>query len=145
MFRKRTNKILPRCVAVGHTEKGEPYDITLPVDQLAAQDFNLGASRWPQNDITALFHVTTAKEYELVAARLRELQAETPNADKSVEQLIAEKWPRYAQLPSEIENVVEGLRMRGAFDSQYANVHVPDLGEDPPVDGNVGSGVSPTS
>lgn len=78
--------------------------LAMVVDQMSAQDFNLGPNGFQQNDLTALSRATTMQQAELILKRL------VDNSDKQVSNLpknIPLKdcfnyiKPRYAQ--SELE------------------------------------------
>ena len=71
-----------------------------PIDQVPAQEFTLGVSGLPANDITLLSRATNSKDYEMILARLEEIHADNPdNSNKSDEQIVGEIMPNWVSNP----------------------------------------------
>lgn len=78
------------------------------IDQFPSQDFNRGANGLPASDITLLSRATSSREYEMILARLKEVQLQQPdNSKKTNKQIISEIMPSWVQTPSEIDRFMD--------------------------------------
>lgn len=100
-------------------------EVTSPkvaIDQYPSEDFNIGFSGRPANDLTLLERAQSMSEVQLVLSRLQQYKANNPNVDKTDKEIIAEIVPRWVQSPSEIDRFM---------DYYYQNVVEPKLGAKP--------------
>lgn len=86
-------------------EDGTPIQSPIAVPH---EDFAENAFGWPLNDIAALNGAKSLQEYELIASRMQEYQANNPDTSKmSVNDLIAAIEPRTFQTPAEVARFAE--------------------------------------
>lgn len=106
MFRKDIPYKMIPFVAPKDSDGNDPYEIY--IDQFPSQDFNRGANGFPANDLTLLSRATSSREYEMILARLKEVQLQQPdNSKKTNKQIISEIMPSWVQTPSEIDKFMD--------------------------------------
>lgn len=85
-----------------------PKEVT-KVDQWLNQNFNYNEFGRLRNDISALVAATTVQEYEKVASRLLQIQANDPYPNLNDEQKLKVVPSRYMQDPAELDKFVTYL------------------------------------
>lgn len=93
------------------------------IDQFPSQDFNRGANGLPASDITLLSRATSSREYDMILARLKEVQLQqSDNSKKTNIQIISEIMPSWVQTPSEIDKFMDWYNTMNPVSSSTVDV-----------------------